>query len=177
MIRQLDPFQQEFCMLKNAFRYQLLLFVVMISSGEVLPADQIDLETINVSADEAYEDIQPGILHLKGNFQMQSREWKLESDSAKIYGQPDRPDMVFLEGAPARFLITRDNGKGHGTVKAEAKAMKYQRSTNMLELTGGAILKLDDEVIKSTLIKYDIGTNRYWAGGVNGVLINVPPVD
>lgn len=164
-------------MLKNVLRYQLVLFFMMILPGDVLPVDQIDLETINISADEAYEDIQPGILHLEGNFQMQSREWKLESGSAKIYGQPDRPDMVFLEGAPARFLITRDDGEGQRTVEAEAKAMKYQRSTNMLELSGGAILMLDGEVIKSTVIKYDIGTNRYWAGGVTGVMIEVTPVD
>jgi len=177
MIRQLDPFQQEFCMLKNGLRYQIVLFIMMISPGVVLPVDQIGQETINISADEAYEDIQPGILHFKGHFQMQSREWKLESASAKIYGQPDRPDMVFLEGAPARFLITRDDGEGQQTVEAEAKAMKYQRSTNMLELSGGAILMLDGEVIKSTVIKYDIGTNRYWAGGVTGVMIEVPPVD
>lgn len=177
MIRQLDPFQQEFYMLKNALGYQIVLFVVMVLPGDVLPVDQIDLETISISADEAYEDIKPGILHLKGHFRMQSREWKLESGSAKIYGQPDRPDMVFLEGVPARFLITQDDGEGQRTVEAEAEAMKYQRSTNTLELSGGAILMLDGEVIKSTVIKYDIGTNRYWAGGVTGVMIEVPPVD
>ncbi len=36
---------------------------------------------------------------------------------------------------------------------------------------------LGDEVIRSKHIQYDISTNRYQAGGADGVLIEVPPVD
>jgi hypothetical protein len=34
-----------------------------------------------------------------------------------------------------------------------------------------------DEVIQSTFINYDIDTDRYQAGGENGVLIDIPTVD
>ena len=64
-----------------------------------------------------------------------------------------------------------------GIVEATAPEMEYQRSTGILRLSGGAMLKLDDEVIQSTVIEYNIDTERYQAGGVNGVLIEVPPVD
>ena len=164
-------------MLKIALSYQIILFGVMISPGYALLADESGLGTINISADEAFEDTQADILHFKGHFLMQSREWKLESGHAVVYGQPDRPDKVFLGGSPARFLITRDDDEGQYTVEAEAPEIRYQRSTNTLELTGGAMLKLDNEVIRSMVIKYDIDTKLYWAGGVDGVMIEVPPVD
>lgn len=177
MIRQLVAIQQEFYMTKIALICKITLFALMISPGNALPLDENRLETINISADEAYEDTQPGILHFKGHFLMQSQEWRLESGHAIVYGQPDRPDKVYLGGSPARFLIIQGEDEGRYNVEAEAPVISYQRSTNMLELTGGAMLKLDNEVIRSSEIKYDIDTKLYWAGGVDGVKIEVPPVD
>jgi len=177
MIRQPYVVQQEFRMSKFALSCQIILLAMVISPGYASGLGESKLETITISADEAYEDIQPGVLHLEGHFLMQSHEWKLESKRATVHGRPDRPDKVYLEGSPARFLVIRNDGEGQHTVEAEAPVIGYLRSANMLELTGGAILKLDDEVIKSTVIKYDIDTNRYWAGGVDGVMIEVPPVD
>jgi lipopolysaccharide transport protein LptA len=162
---------------KIALSIQIILFAVMISPDHVSGSDETRLETIRISADEAYEDIQHGTLHLEGNFLMQSIEWKLESARATVYGQPDRPDEVHLEGAPARFLVTRNDADRQYTVEAEAMTIKYLRSTSMLELTGNAILKLDDEVINSNVIKYYIDSKHYWAGGEGRVMMEVPPVD
>jgi lipopolysaccharide transport protein LptA len=177
MISQTDVSQQEFCMSKIVRRWRIVLLAVMFSPGNAIPMDESNLEMINISADEAYEDIQPGTLYFKGHFLMQSHEWRLESERAAVYGPPDKPNKVYLEGAPARFLISRNEGEGQLIVEAEAPAMEYLRSTNVLELTGGALLKLDNEVIRSSVIKYDIGNNRYWSGGIDGVMIEVLPVD
>jgi len=164
-------------MLKITHGCLIILIAAMISPGYALSLDENKLETINISADEAFEDVQPGILHFKGHFLMHSREWKLEAVQATVYGRPDRPDKVLLEGSPARFFITRNDGDEQDTVEAEASVMEYLRATNTLELKGGAKLKLDGEVIQSVVIKYDIDSNRYWAGGVDGVMIEIPPVD
>jgi len=164
-------------MSKNAISFQIILLAVMISPGHAQSPDETRLETIRISADEAFEDIQPGTLYLEGNFLMQSHEWKLESRRATVYGQPDRPDEVYLEGSPARFLITRTDADRQYTVEAEAMEIKYLRSPGTLELTGNALLKLDNEVINSNVIKYDINSKHYWAGGTDGVMIEVPPVD
>ena len=177
MIRQPDVIQQEFSMLKISTGYQIILIALMISHAYASPLDETMQETINISADEAYEDIKPGVLHFKGHFMMKSGGWELESEQATVYGQPDRPDKVLLAGYPARFRITRNDGEGQSTVLAEAPAMEYQQSNHLLQLTGGAVLMLNDEVIRSSAIKYDIETGRYWAGGVDGVIIEVPPVD
>lgn len=141
------------------------------------PLDEGAFDMISISADEAREDEQPGILHFNGNFLMQSSDWKLVSEVATVYGSPDKPDRVFLEGAPARFVVYRDDQSEQGPIKAAASAVEYLRDANVLILSGGAMLELGDEVIRSTDIMYDISTNRYQAGGTDGVLIKVPPID
>ncbi len=131
---------------------------------------------ISISADEASEDEQPGILHFNGHFLMQSTDWQLTSEEATVYGSPDKPDRVYLEGSPARFLINLNDQENRGQIKATAPVVEYLRNGNLLMLSGGATLMLGDEVIRSTHIEYDINTNRYRASGSDGVLIEVPPV-
>jgi len=164
-------------MLITTLRCQIVLLATLMLPGVALPLGDRVIETVSISADEAYEDIRPDILHFKGHFIMRSRDWHLEAVRATVYGQPDKPDKVHLEGAPARFQINRDQSTGLNTVEATAPVVEYQRSTDTLKLTGGAMLKLDDEVIRSTVIEYNISTGRYRAEGADGVTIEVPPPD
>ena len=153
------------------------LLVLMSCSGSAAPLGEGAFDMISISADEATEDEQPGILHFKGSFLMQSREWKLTSDVATVYGSPDKPGRVFLEGSPARFVVNRHDLRDQPPIKAAASTVEYLRDTNVLILSGGAMLELGDEVIRSADIKYDISTNRYQAGGTDGVKIEVQPID
>ena len=153
----------------------LLTFVCVPCAATPLGEDAFDM--ISISADEASEDEQPGILHFTGHFRMQSTDWQLTSSEATVYGSPDKPDRVYLEGTPARFLINRTNLVEQGRIEATATVVEYLRSADLLTLSGGATLMLDDEIIRSTHIEYDIGANRYRAGGLDGVLIEMPPVD
>jgi len=132
---------------------------------------------VSISADEAYEDVIPGILHLQGHFRMQSKAWELTSTKATVYGSPNRPDRVYLTGSPARFRISQTDNTGQGPVEAAASVLEYQRPASSLTLTGGAVLQLGGERIQSTHILYDINTNRFQAGGTDGVMIEVPTAD
>jgi len=130
---------------------------------------------LSISAEEAREDEQPGVLHFKGNFRMQSADWQLTSTSATVFGSPNRPDRVYLEGSPSRFLVVRHDQTDQGPIEAVATVVEYRRVANNLILSGGATLKLGDELIRSENIEYDIGSNRYRAGGADGVVIEVTP--
>ena len=164
-------------MLKTNIYCLATLFLLVLAPCEAaLPGDG-NFETISITADVASEDIEPGILHFEGHFTMQTADWQIESIRATVYGHPERPDKVHLRGSPARFLINRNNPDDEDVVEATAPEMEYRRSTSILKLSGGAVLKLDDEVIRSAVIEYNIDTERYRAGGVDGVLIEVPPVD
>ncbi len=164
-------------MLKAVLYTLAVLYLLVIAPCLASASGDDKFATIRISADEASEDMQPGILHFKGHFHMQSNDWRLESTLATVYGPPDRPDRIYLEGSPALFLVSMDENEGQGVVEATAPVMEYQRSTNLLTLSGGAMLKLDGEVIRSTVIEYNISTDRYQAGGADGVMIEVPGVD
>jgi len=139
------------------------------------PLGEGAFEMISIAADEASEDEEPGILHFNGQFVMRSSDWHLTSEQATVYGSPDKPDRVLLEGSPARFLINRTDLTDQGQVEGTAPVVEYLRDVNLLLLSGGATLALGDEVIHSAQIAYDISTRRYQAGGTDGVQIEVPP--
>lgn len=160
--------------MKKIVTWCLLMSMCCLCSAAPLSKGAFDM--ISISADEASEDEQPGILHFNGHFLMQSTDWHLTSEEATVYGSPDKPDRVYLEGSPARFLINRNDRENRGQIKATALVVEYLRNDNLLMLSGGATLMLDDEVIRSNQIEYDINTNRYRAGGSDGVLMEVPPV-
>jgi len=161
--------------MKIALLLSLSALVWLPCMAAPLGAGAFDM--ISISADEASEDEQPGILHFHGHFLMRSDDWNLTSDKATVYGNPDRPDRVVLEGSPARFVVKRTDGSQPDQIEAEALAVEYSRADNMLFLSSGATLKLGDEVIHSKHIEYNIGTNRYTAGGADGVQIEVPPIE
>ena len=156
-------------MIKTGLYCLSILFFLLFAPVKASSPGDGGFETISINADEASEDILPGILHFKGHFIMQTHDWRLESAQATVYGNPDKPDKVYLEGSPARFLINRDTDGGRGTVEASSPKMEYQRSTSVLKLSGGAVLKLDNEIIQSTVIEYNIDTERYQASGLDGV--------
>lgn len=151
------------------------LLIFMCFPCIAAPLGEVSFDMISISADEASEDEQPGILHFKGHFLMLSDDWQLTSAEATVYGSPDKPDRVLLAGSPARFVVNRAEGMEQGQIKATALVVEYLRDANRLLLSDGATLVLGDEVIRSAHIEYDISTNRYQAGGTDGVLIEVPP--
>ena len=150
-----------------------MAIVSLPCNAVLLGVDEFDM--ISISADEAEEDERPGILHFNGNFLMQSSDWRLTSEQATVFGSPERPDRVRLEGSPARFHVRREKGQAAELVEAAAAVVIYVRATSKLRLSGNATLVLDREVIQSAEIEYDLETRRYRAGGDNGVLIIVPP--
>jgi lipopolysaccharide transport protein LptA len=152
------------------------LLALIFSPCGAAPLGEGAFDMISISADEASEDEQPGILNFRGNFLMQSSDWQLTSTQATVYGSPNKPDRVHLEGSPARFMIHKANNPDEDSIEAAASVVEYLRDSNTLKLSGNATLKLGNEVIRSADIEYDIGSNRYQAGGTDGVLIEVPPV-
>ena len=151
--------------------------MLVVSPCTATPLGEDAFDTISISADEAIEDELPGILHLQGHFLMRSSDWHLTSERATVYGNPNRPDRIYLEGSPARFVVIRTDKAEREPIEATALVVEYIRETNQLRLSGGATLMVGDEVIRSENVEYDIDTNRFQAGGNDGVLIEVPPAD
>lgn len=161
-------------MLKTVIGCLGVLAAAMYTASLASPLSDSAFDTISISADEAFEDSEPDILHLRGHFFMRSNEWQLSSDQATVYGRADKPEKLHLEGAPAHFQIKQSDT---GPVEATAPDMVYERATHTLRLSGGAVLKLEKETIRSARIVFNVDNNHYRAGGAHGVSIQVPAGD
>lgn len=174
MIREHEC-QIQYKSMKKTIICGLLTLISFSCIADPLGEDAFD--AISISADEAKEDESPGILHFDGHFQMRSSEWLLTSAQATVYGRPNKPDRIYLEGSPARFHVKPADKSDNDSIEAAANVVEYLRDNNSLMLSGGATLVLGEEIIRSAYIEYNIDTNRYQAGGESGVLIEVPPID
>jgi lipopolysaccharide transport protein LptA len=134
-------------------------------------------DTVSIRADQAWEDEQPDIVHFTGNFLMKAADWSVSADSATLYGNLDDPETVLLEGSPAQVLLLRQTDDGNEEISGTAPQIEYQRKANVIKLSGGAVLRLDDNILRSEEIEYDIELDRYQAGGSEGVRIEVTPRD
>jgi len=149
----------------------LVMSPMLATGGQASPLPDRAFDTISISADVAEEDLQPNIFHFRGHFLMTSEQWHLESEKATLTGRPDSPDTLQLEGSPAHVSI---NLADSTPLEASAPVVEYRKDINTLKLTGGAVLKLDKQIIRSMNIDYDIGSNQYHASGPGGVGIEVP---
>ena len=156
----------------------IVLCALFAVSGFAASLSEHTFETISISAETALEDSESDTLHFEGNFQMHSDEWTLDSNLATVSGQPGRPDRVYLQGSPARFVIERAaDAEGQNRIEATAPSIEYVRATNRLSLSGGATLRLNGEIIRSGAIEFDLSSDRYQSIGIGGVSIEVPPAD
>jgi len=156
----------------------IVLCALFAVAGIAASLSEHNFVTVSISADQAFEDSDSETLHFEGHFLMRSGEWKLLSDLATVSGPPDHPDRVYLEGTPARFVIERlEDGTTTYEIEATAPSIEYVRATNRLTLSGGATLRLNNEVIRSGAIDFDLSSDRYQSLGAGGVSIEVPGAD
>jgi len=142
-------------------------------------ADSLDFssdDTVTVTAERAWEDDEPNVIHLSGNFELRGPDWCLSGDSAVVYGKLDDPDRVVVEGKPATIAFLRGEQESavpdtRDRVDGTALFVEYFRSTDKLTMRGGANLVRKDSTLDSEMIEYDVETDRYSAGGEGGINI------
>ena len=79
-------------------------------------------DAIGITADQAWEDTEPDLIHFQGNFEMHSNQWHLTAESAALQGKLDAPDQVVLLGSPAQISLLHDvNGRSE-TIAASVEA-------------------------------------------------------
>ncbi len=136
-----------------------------------------DNEMISIEATEAWEDTEPDIVHFAGNFRLEAGSWSLKAEKATVYGKLDRPDSVILSGAPAVIELQVENDSQTQIVLGEAPHIEYLRAQHSIRMSGGSMLSRSGNVMTSSEIVYDIETDRFSAGGPEGVQIRVETED
>ncbi|MFQ5634004.1 MAG: LptA/OstA family protein [Gammaproteobacteria bacterium] len=133
--------------------------------------------TIVVSADEAWEEEQDGILHFRGNFEIRTPRWIISADRASVHGKLDDPQYVVAEGSPVKFFFRHANDEAGGATRAEGRHLEYDKARNLLRLSGNATISGDRRMMRSSEIQYDLEREELTSGGPEGVHVTVEPDD
>jgi len=130
-------------------------------------------DVVSIRADTAWEDIEPDIVHFEGNFRMQVRDWLVLADRATLHGRLDDPDLLVLEGSPARMELSYTLGERKEIVQGEASKIVYDRKAAQIRLSGDARIGQDDKMLHSSEIDYDINTDRFRTQSATGINVRV----
>jgi lipopolysaccharide transport protein LptA len=142
-----------------------LLAALGLLTGGTANADQqqlSDQDTIVVHADEAWQGDDAQVLHLRGRLKLHAPNWSIEADRARLFGPLEDPDSIFVDGAPATIKVRQPNRDGYLT--AEGAQIQYQPQSNILYLTGDAIVDTGDTAIASETIEYRVRDETFTAG-------------
>lgn len=130
-------------------------------------------DTINVTADEAWEERGKATTHFQGNFRLLGPDWSVSADKAVLYGPLDNPDKVIAQGNPARIVVRKTNGEGE--VVGVGSRIEYRHLNNVIELTGEATVTDADNIMTSSVLSYDLTAERIIASGPEGVKMTLDP--
>ena len=126
-------------------------------------------DTIVVTADQAWESDDGEVLNFQGNSELTSPDYYLSSDTAQIHGAVEDPDRIVATGNPVTFWV-RD-ADGEDLTHGQGDRVEYERKRNLLTVSGNAILRDKNTVMRSSLLEYDTETKRLVSTGNDGVEI------
>jgi lipopolysaccharide transport protein LptA len=155
----------------------ILAICLLVYSGITASLDFSSNDTVTVTAQSAWEDEEPNVIHLSGQFVLAAPDWSLAGETATVYGKLDDPDKVIVKGNPARISFLRavkatdSSDKPREHVDGSALVVEYFRATDKLKMRGAASLTRKDSTLVSEVIEYDVETDRYTAGGEGGINI------
>ena len=160
----------------------LLICFWHIPSGLAGSLDFSSDDTVTVTAEKAWEDDEPNVIHFSGKFELRGLDWLLSGDSAVVYGKLDNPDRVVVEGKPAKVAFLRneedsDISTTEDRVDGTALFVEYFRASDKLKMRGTATLVRKDSTLASEVIEYDVEKDRYSAGGEGGIHVQLSTDD
>jgi lipopolysaccharide transport protein LptA len=155
----------------------ILAICLLLHSGVSASLDFSSEDTVTVTANLAWEDEEPNVIHFSGQFKLTAPDWSLAGETATVYGELDNPDKVVVKGNPAKISFLRadkevgSDGKPEERVDGSAVSIEYYRATDKLTMRGAASLTRKDSSLISEVIEYNVETDRYSAGGEGGINI------
>jgi len=165
-----------------AYLRTIVVIVISLLAGGSGAADILQLadnSTIVVSADEAWEEPGKDILHFRGHFEIRTPNWRLTADQATVYGGLDKLQRIVAAsadgGTPVHFLFHGSESDDVPDTVGEGQFLEYDKTINMLSLSGNATLVSGVRSMRSDRIQYDLVNQMFTADGGSGVHVTVDP--
>jgi lipopolysaccharide transport protein LptA len=135
------------------------------------------LETLGdvlvVKAARAWETDGGEAMYFEGGLELRGRDWRIEADRAQLQGALADPELVVVEGAPARIVVGRQDEpeplEGHG------RHLEYEPRSGTVRLRGGATIVKGQQSISSESIRYLLEQGTFAAGAHGRVRVVTRP--
>ncbi len=163
--------------LLNLLPALLPLFLLVLTSP--LPAREGDLSAeVQVSADSSEYDERNGTQSLLGNVEISQGSLLIKADRIDVFLQKNQLDRIEGSGKPIRFEQQNDAGE---TIRGTANSIKYDATTGIMVLSGGATLQQPQQKLDSERIEFDARRQKVTAqGDAKGGRVSIriqPPSD
>ena len=130
-------------------------------------------DTVVVTADQAWESDTAEVLNFKGNFRLNAPHYYVSSNTAELHGDIDDPTTIIAVGQPVEFWV--ENDESSERTYGEAERLEYDLANNLIRLTGKAVIRDDQTVMRSDIIEYDTEARRLISTGSGGIEIITQP--
>jgi len=149
----------------------LLGLPAALPAAELPPLDAQD--TVVVTADQAWESASEKVLNFKGNFRLTAPHYFVSSNTAELHGDIDDPTTIIAIGQPVTFWV--ENDESSERTYGEAEKLEYDLANNLIRLTGKAVIRDEQTVMRSDVIEYNTEARRLVSAGTGGIEIVTQP--
>lgn len=147
-----------------------LLGLVFVTQQVVALSDD-NKQPINVSADSAQKNDKKGLATYEGDVIITQGSIRITGDKITIHDSNGRVNKITAIGTPATFKQRPDNSDQD--IAGQANSLVYDIKTELLTLTGNALLEQEGNTTESNKIVYDMQQSIIKAGDAGGRVNNI----
>lgn len=130
-------------------------------------------DTIIARANEAWQDEDGRVMHFNGDLRLRGSQWHITADRARVEGRLEDPDLITVDGDPARIVV--DAANSTEPVEGHCQHLEFEPRDQKLHLQGEAMVVKGEQSISSETIQYLLQRNNFTAGSVGRVKVVTKP--
>ena len=136
------------------------------------PLVQLD-DLVFIGAHSARQAFDGQSFMAEGDLRLRSRKWTIHADNARLSGPLGDPDLIRVEGRPARIVF--DRGAGREPLEGRSSLLEFEPARDVLRLEGDARIVRGQQSISSDSIRYLVDRDTFAAGESGRVRVVTKP--
>lgn len=133
----------------------------------------MERRVLTVIADEATQSERKDQLSVRGHLSIRADDWKIEAQSAVLFGKPDDPQKIEVTGEPASIIYRRPGADE--SLSAHSHFLIFEPGKDRLDLDGKAYVERARQAIASESILYFLDDDTFKTGSKGRVRVVTQP--
>lgn len=130
-------------------------------------------DTIIARAREAWQSDTGDAMYFSGDLQLRGSKWEITADRARVEGKLEDPDLVVVDGNPARIIVGRADDEE--PFEGRSQHLEFEPRNETIRLEGEAMIVKGQQSISSETIKYLLARDTFAAGSHGRVRVVTKP--